>query len=100
MMTIPRVLTIFSAVGLAAILVLGFLQRASTADPNPAQPPFANSVQQRMEMIAELRKIRELLTEQNELLSQQNSLLKEQLEVLRGNEQSKKPPKDDSSKPG
>ncbi len=42
--------------------------RTSEAAPKAAQPPFANSVQQRMEMIAELKAIRELLKEQNALL--------------------------------
>jgi|YelNatPaOPRAMG01_1025707.scaffolds.fasta_scaffold550001_1 hypothetical protein len=76
---VAMILLVSAAVG----FMLGFVQIASVADPAPAQPPFANSVEQRMEMIAELRKIRELLTRQNELISQQNSLLREQNDLLR-----------------
>lgn len=99
-MRATRIVAILLAVGLPAVLVLGFLDGVLPADPEPAQPPFANSVQQRMEMIAELKRIRELLTEQNELLSQQTSLLKEQLEILKRHEPSRKPPEDESSRPG
>lgn len=47
--------------------VLGFYWSIEAAPPKPAQP-FANSVEQRMEMIQELREIRLLLKEQNALL--------------------------------
>ena len=47
--------------------VLGFYWPTAAAPAKPRQP-FANSVEQRMEMIKELREIRMLLKEQNELL--------------------------------
>ena len=47
--------------------VLSFY-RTSEAAPRPPVEPFANSVQQRMEMIAQLKEIKDLLKEQNALL--------------------------------
>ena len=47
--------------------VLGFYWSIEAAPPKP-QEPFANSVEQRMEMINELREIKLLLKEQNALL--------------------------------
>ncbi len=47
--------------------VLSFYRATDAAPPKP-KPPFANSVEQRMEMIKELREIRGLLKEQNALL--------------------------------
>jgi len=49
--------------------VLSFYQATDAAPPKSSgRPPFANAVEQRMETIAELREIRQLLKEQNELL--------------------------------
>ncbi|MFZ5828699.1 MAG: hypothetical protein ACOY3P_01360 [Planctomycetota bacterium] len=51
--------------------VLGFFQNAEaqrTQSPQAPQLPFANSVEQRIEMVQELREIRDLLKEQNTLL--------------------------------
>ncbi len=50
--------------------VLG-LYRADRAVSQPPQLPFSNSVEQRAEMIKELREIRKLLEEQNRILRQQ-----------------------------
>jgi hypothetical protein len=47
--------------------VLGFYQTAATAN-QAGKPPFANAIEQRMEMIAHLKEIKELLKEQNALL--------------------------------
>jgi hypothetical protein len=47
--------------------VLSFYRATAAAPPKPEQP-FANSVEQRMEMIKELKEIKLLLKEQNELL--------------------------------
>ena len=47
--------------------VLSFYQSSPAAPPNP-RLPFANSVEQRFEMVGELREIKELLKEQNKLL--------------------------------
>ena len=47
--------------------VLGFYRATDAAAPKP-QPPFANAVEQRMEMITELKEIKKLLKEQNALL--------------------------------
>lgn len=62
--TIPAAITAVAAV----ICVLGFYSLVTAAPAG--QPPFANSVEQRAEMIAELREIKELLKEQNTLLRQ------------------------------
>jgi len=48
--------------------VLSFYQSTMAAPPSP-RLPFANSVEQRMETISELREIKQLLKEQNELLA-------------------------------
>ncbi len=54
---------------LSLICVLGFYS-LGTAAPAGGQPPFANSVEQRAEMVTELREIKELLKEQNAILRQ------------------------------
>jgi hypothetical protein len=52
----------------AALLgMLGFYSTLGAAPP-AGQPPFANPIDQRQEMIRELREIKELLKEQNALL--------------------------------
>ena len=52
----------------AAVLgMLGFYSTLGAAPP-VGQPPFANPIDQRQEMIRELREIKELLKEQNALL--------------------------------
>lgn len=48
--------------------VLGFYGSTAAAPAAGGQPPFANAVEQRMEMIALLRELRDLLKEQNALL--------------------------------
>jgi hypothetical protein len=57
-------LVIVNGIGLS---VLGFYS-SSGAAPQGGQPPFANAVEQRNEMIRELREIKELLKEQNAML--------------------------------
>jgi hypothetical protein len=52
------------------------LYQDSDAAPRSANQPFANAVEQRMEMITQLREIRMLLKEQNTLIKQQNELLR------------------------
>lgn len=55
----------------AAVLVIGcmlWLIVPTFAQPQGGQPPFSNAVEQRNEMIRELREIRELMKEQNDLL--------------------------------
>jgi len=47
--------------------VLSFYQQTSAA-PRGARQPFANSVEQRAEMIEQLKAVRQLLKEQNDLL--------------------------------
>jgi hypothetical protein len=54
--------------------VLSFYRATEAAAP-PAKAPFANSVDQRFQMINELKGIRALLKEQNTLLKEQNALL-------------------------
>jgi hypothetical protein len=48
--------------------VLSFYQTTDAAQRTGGELPFANSVEQRMEMISHLKEIRDLLKEQNELL--------------------------------
>lgn len=48
--------------------VLSFYQKTAAAPRTVSKPPFANSVQQRMEMIELLREIKDLLRQQNALL--------------------------------
>jgi hypothetical protein len=57
-------LVLLNGVGLC---VLGFYS-SSGAAPQGGTPPFANSVEQRNEIVRELREIKELLKEQNALL--------------------------------
>lgn len=58
------------------LLLLGVLGLWGTAEAQPeptpgaGRPPFANAVEQRDEMIRELREIRGLIKEQNALLKQ------------------------------
>jgi hypothetical protein len=47
--------------------VLSFYESSSAAPPS-GQPPFANAVEQRHEIIRELQQIKTLLQEQNQLL--------------------------------
>ena len=47
--------------------VLGFYSTSGAA-PQSGQPPFASSIEQRSDMIRELREIKELIKEQNSLL--------------------------------
>lgn len=51
----------------AALCMLGFYGNLGAA-PQAGQPPFANPVEQRSDMVRELREIKELLREQNALL--------------------------------
>ena len=58
--------------------VLSFYQATASAQrsPNPAKPPFASSVEQRVETVNELKAIRDLLKEQNRLLQEQNEMMR------------------------
>jgi len=59
---------LFPLVAVAATWgVLSFYQ-SSSAQQRGATQPFANSVEQRMEMISHLKSIEQLMREQNELL--------------------------------
>ena len=59
--------TLLIAANVLFLCVLSFYRTTGAAPPK-AKQPFANSVEQRMEMINELREIRGLLKEQNALL--------------------------------
>jgi hypothetical protein len=59
--------TLLLAANLAALGMLVFYSTSGAA-PQSGQPPFANSLEQRAEMVQELREIKELLKEQNALL--------------------------------
>jgi len=52
----------------AGVLCMLGLYSIGGAAPQAGQPPFANSVEQRAEIVQELREIKELLKEQNSLL--------------------------------
>ncbi|MBC8356509.1 MAG: hypothetical protein H8E66_31395 [Planctomycetes bacterium] len=54
----------------ANLLLWGVLSfhESSNAAPPSGQPPFANAVEQRHEMVRELQHIKTLLQEQNQLL--------------------------------
>ena len=52
----------------ATVLCMLGLYSTGGAAPQAGQPPFANSVEQRAEIVQELREIKELLKEQNTLL--------------------------------
>ena len=59
--------TLLIAANLLFLCVLSFY-RTTDAAPPKAKQPFANAVEQRMEMIKEMREIKGLLKEQNALL--------------------------------
>ncbi len=69
----PRGFRGFAAI-VAAVVVCGVLglYRAEKAVSQPPKLPFSNSVEQRAEMIKELREIRRLLEEQNRILRKQH----------------------------
>ena len=52
----------------ALLAVLGLYQGPAAAQPPAGTLPFANAVEQRMEIVRELQAIRKLLEEQNTLL--------------------------------
>jgi len=59
--------TLLVVVNVLVISVLS-LDRPTAAAPPSARPPFSNSVEQRGDMIKELREIKALLREQNGIL--------------------------------
>ena len=61
----PRQLVVLAILGVVGVLGL---YRTRPAVSQPPRMPFSNSVEQRSEMIKELRQIRQLLEEQNRLL--------------------------------
>jgi len=67
-MTRRTVWALLIAANVLCYCVLSFY-RTTDAAVKPAPPPFANAVEQRMEMVNQLREIKELLKEQNALLS-------------------------------
>jgi hypothetical protein len=52
--------------------VLSFYQTGNAQQHTGGEPPFANSVELRVEMVNELKEIKALLREQNALLSSGN----------------------------
>ena len=59
--------TLLVAANVLIVSVLGFYSTLGAA-PQAGQPPFANPIDQRADMVRELREIKELLKEQNALL--------------------------------
>ena len=57
-----------AAANVVLLTVLGLNQGPAAAQPPASDLPFANAVEQRIEMIRELQAIRRLLEEQNDLL--------------------------------
>lgn len=60
-----------NVVGWCVLGFYGALSAGPQQRPDPARQPFKNSVEQRNQMIGELREIKLLLKEQNELLREQ-----------------------------
>ena len=58
-----------------AIMVCVALGLYQTSQAAQKEAPFPNSVQQRLDMINELKTISSLLREQNQLLKEQNTIL-------------------------
>ena len=56
--------------------VLSFYQTTDAAQRGGSKAPFANPVDQRIQMVEELKGIRALLREQNALITEQNKLLR------------------------
>jgi hypothetical protein len=69
-----RVLVLLVLSGVLGGFVLGYWGSSSLGQDRPGIT-LANPLQQRAEMIEELRQIRALLREQNEILREQNKLL-------------------------
>ena len=59
--------TLLATAHVVIVGVLGFYSTLGAA-PQAGQPPFANPIDQRADMVRELREIKELLKEQNALL--------------------------------
>ena len=74
-----RVTTVLAVV--VCCCVLSFYRATAVAQrkPSPAKPPFASSVEQRIETNKELRAIRDLLKEQNRLIQEQTELFRSAL---------------------
>jgi len=71
---------------LALLCMLGFYSTLGAAPP-AGQPPFANPIDQRLDMIRELHEIKELLKEQNSLLragAEKNAAVKANANPLAG----------------
>ncbi|GEM_PF-1298811 len=81
MRTLP-ILTILSIAVLAAVTMLEFPGQRFKARGEASNQPFANAVEQRLEIIAQLRSIHETLKEQNRLLTEQSKLLREHMQAL------------------
>jgi hypothetical protein len=62
------ILTVAVSIGVLGFWGTGMAQNQGT--PGAGKPPFASAVEQREEMIRELRDIRSLMKEQNALLKQ------------------------------
>jgi hypothetical protein len=74
------------AVNAIALCMLGFYSQLGAAPP-AGQPPFANPIDQRFDMIRELHEIKELLKEQNSLLragAEKNAAVKPNANPLAG----------------
>lgn len=74
--------SILVAGNVALWCVLSFYQ-ASNAAPGAGQLPFANSIEQRQQIVRELQEIKALLKEQNALLRPQNSKTQNNERTLR-----------------
>ena len=74
-----RVTTVLAVV--VCCCVLSFYRATAVAQrtPSPPKPPFASSVEQRIETNKELRAIRDLLKEQNRLIQEQTELFRSAL---------------------
>lgn len=73
-----KVIGLVLLAGVIAAFMLGFSGRFSAAQ-NRSSPGLANPLEQRAEMIQELRAIRNLLREQNDLIREELQLLRKLL---------------------
>ena len=68
MKTSNRVLLCWAAIAGTTVSAMGVVMAQPGKETKPGQPPFSNAVDQRNEMLQELKQIRQLLKEQNDLL--------------------------------
>ena len=64
----PNTVLLWAAIAGITVCGVGLVMGQTGKEPGSGQPPFANAVDQRNEIILELKQIRQLLKDQNEFL--------------------------------